>query len=56
MTFVFEIEAVSLAGFFQWCSVIDEKHGVVNGVFLAEFTEKYLRKSDFSCCFKLCVE
>ena len=56
MPFVSEIEAVSVTGFFQRGGVIDEKHGVVNVVFLAEFTEKYLGESVRSRRFKLCVE
>ena len=40
MVFISEIEAVSLTGVFQRCSAIDEKHGVVNVVFLTEFGEK----------------
>ena len=40
MAFVFKIEAVSLQGCLEPVGVIDEKHGVVNVVFLAEFSKK----------------
>ena len=42
MPFVSEIEAVSSTSFFQRRGVIEEKHGVVNGVFLTEFTDEDL--------------
>ncbi len=56
MAFVFEIEAVSLAGVFQRCRTIDEKDGVVDIVFLAELGEE--RTSENVCFrrFKLCME
>jgi len=44
MAFVSEIEAVALQSGLEPVDVIDEKHGVVNGVFLAEFTQKDLRQ------------
>jgi len=56
MAFVPEIEAVSLAGVFQWISAIDEKHGVVDGVFLAEFSEERVSESVRSHRFKLFVQ
>jgi hypothetical protein len=37
---VSEIVAVTAAGVFQRCCVIDEKHGVVDIVFLAELGEE----------------
>jgi len=42
MSFVSEIEAVSSTSFFQRRGDINKKHGVVNGVFLTEFTEEDL--------------
>jgi hypothetical protein len=40
MAFVSEIEAMSVAGVFQRCGAINEKHSVVDGVFLAKFSEE----------------
>ena len=42
VVFVAEIEAVTRAGVFQRCRAVDEKHGVVDVVFLAKFSEEYL--------------
>jgi len=56
MAFVSEIEAVSLAGVFQWRRAIDEKHGVVDGVFLAEFHKERVSESVGSRRFKLCIQ
>ncbi|SEN97561.1 hypothetical protein SAMN05216388_1006231 [Halorientalis persicus] len=56
MGLVSEIEAVSLAGVFQWCCTIDEKHSVVHVVFLAEFGKECVSESVRSHRFKLCVE
>ena len=36
MFFVAEIEAVAVAGVFQWCRAVDEKHGIVDLVFLVD--------------------
>ena len=44
MFFVLEIEAVAVTGVVEWCRAIDEKHGVLNVVFLLEFSEE--RMSD----------
>ena len=41
MEFVSEIEAVSLQGCFEPVRIINEKHGVIDVVFLAELSEKY---------------
>ena len=38
MIFVFEIEAVAATGVFQWVRAVDEKHGIVDIMFLAEFS------------------
>jgi hypothetical protein len=43
MEFISEIEAVPLQCGFEPVRIIDEKHGVVDVVFLAELPEKYLR-------------
>ncbi|ELZ26879.1 hypothetical protein C475_08091 [Halosimplex carlsbadense 2-9-1] len=56
LVFVCEIETVSTTRFFQRGSIVDEKHGVVGILFLAEFAEKYLRESVCSRRFKLCME
>ena len=40
ISLVSEIEVMSLTSFFQWRGVIEEKHGVINCVFLTEFTEE----------------
>ena len=56
MLFVSEIEAMPVASFLQWGGVIDEKHGVFDVVFLAEFAEKDLCESVCSGRFELCVE
>jgi hypothetical protein len=52
---VSEIGAASLAGVFQRGRAIDEKHGVVGGVFLAEFSEERMSENVGSCRLKLCV-
>ena len=44
MTFVSEIEAVSTANPFRRGGVVDEKRGIVDVVFLAEFTGEDLHK------------
>ena len=56
MSFISEIESVSLTGVFQRCGTIDEKHGVVDGVFLAEFGEKRVSDDVGSRRLKLCME
>jgi hypothetical protein len=56
VAFVSEIEAVSLAGVFQRGCTIDEKHGVVDGVFLAEFSDERVSESVGSNCLKLCMQ
>jgi hypothetical protein len=56
MALVSEIEAVSLAGVFQWCCTIDEKHSVVHVVFLAEFSKECVSENVCPDRFKLCVE
>jgi hypothetical protein len=42
VAFVSEIEAVTATGFSQRGGVIDEKHGVVDIMFLTEFAEEDL--------------
>ncbi|SDG29527.1 hypothetical protein SAMN05216218_12217 [Halorientalis regularis] len=56
MAFVSEIEAVSLAGVFQRCCTVNEKHSVVNVVFLAEFGKECASDNVCSGRFKLCME
>ncbi len=56
MAFISEIEAVSVTCFFQRGGVVNEKHGVVDVVFLAEFTEEHLGESVRSRRFKLRME
>jgi hypothetical protein len=56
MSFVSEIETVTSAGFVQWCRTIDEKHGVIDVVFLAQFVEERVCESVVSCRFTLCME
>jgi len=56
MTFVSEIEAVSLASVFQWDGAIDEKQGVVDIAFLAEFAEERVSNDLSSRRFKLCMQ
>ncbi|SDG30331.1 hypothetical protein SAMN05216218_1231, partial [Halorientalis regularis] len=53
MAFVSEIEAVSLAGVFQRCCAIDEKHGIVHVVFLTKFAKERVGESVRSHRFKL---
>ena len=48
MTFVFEIEAVAATGVFQRMRAINQKLGVVDVVFLAEFSKE--RVSDTLVC------
>jgi hypothetical protein len=40
MLFVSEIEAVTTAGVFQRVRAVNEKHGIVNVVFLAEISKE----------------
>jgi hypothetical protein len=56
MAFVSEIEAVSGTGIFQRVRTVDEKHDVVNVVFLAEFGKECM--SGYLVCrrFKLCIQ
>jgi len=54
--FVSEIEAVPTAGVFQRVRAVDEKHRVVNIVFLAEFGNERVGENVCSGWFKLCVE
>ncbi|SDF96806.1 hypothetical protein SAMN05216218_112105 [Halorientalis regularis] len=56
MAFVSEIEAVSLAGVFQRSCTIDEKHSVIDIVFLAEFSEERVSECIGSHRLKLCME
>jgi hypothetical protein len=56
VTFVSEIEAVASAGVAEWFRSIDEKHGVVNVVFLAQFVEERVSGNVGSRRFKLCVQ
>ncbi len=55
MAFVSEIEAVPRAGVFQLRCAIDEKHGVVDVVFLADFSKEAVRNNVYSRRFKLCM-
>ena len=55
MVFVSEIEAVSATGIFQRVRTINEKHGVVNVVFLAEFSKERVSDYAFYGCFKPCI-
>jgi len=41
MTLMFEIEAVAATGVFQWVGAADEKHGIVDIMFLAEFSSSW---------------
>ena len=45
MFFVAEIEAVAVTGVFQWCRAVDEKHGVVDVVSLAQFCKNAWAKT-----------
>ena len=56
MTFVSEIEAVAATRLIQWCRATDEKHRVVNVVFLARFVEERVSDNVRSRRFKLCIE
>jgi len=56
MFFVSEIEAVATAGVFQRVRAVDEKHGIVNVVFFAEFGKERLRKYAVCGWFKPCME
>jgi hypothetical protein len=53
---VSEIEAVALTGVFQWCGSIDEKHGVIDVVFLAELAKEGVGENVCSGRWELCVE
>jgi hypothetical protein len=56
MAFISEIEAVATAGIVQRFRTIDEKHSVVNVVFLSQFTEERVRNNVRPRCFKLYME
>jgi hypothetical protein len=56
VAFVSEIEAVTTASVVQRFRTIDEKHGVVNVVFLAQCTEKRVSDNARFGRFKLCIE
>lgn len=51
-----EIKAVAMECGVKPGAAIDEKHGVVDGVFLAEFSKECMRKNVGSRRFKLCME
>ena len=56
MFLILESEAVSVAGVFQCGCAIDEKHGIINVVFLAEIGEKRASNHVRSRRFKRCME
>jgi hypothetical protein len=56
MAFVSEIEAVSVTGVFQRARAIDEKHGVIDVVFLAEVGKERVSDHLVCCRLKRCVE
>ena len=51
-----EIEAVTVAGVFQRGRTVDEKHGVVDIMFLAEFSEELMCESVRSGWVGPCME
>ena len=53
VAFIAEIEPVTVAGFFQGRRPVDEKHGVVDVVFLAQFREERVREHVRSGWFEL---
>jgi len=53
VTFVAEIEPVTGAGVFQRCRAVDENHGVVDVVFLAQLREERVRQDIRSGWFEL---
>lgn len=56
MSFVSEIEAMPLTGVVQRLIAIDEKHGVIDVVFLAQFREERTCDDFDSSRLKLCME
>ena len=56
MFLVSELEAVSTTGVFQRCCTIDEKHGVLDVVFLTELRKEPVRENLFPRPLKRCME
>ncbi len=55
VAFIPEIEAMPITSVCQWCRSINEKHGIGDIVFLAEFSEERMRDTVCSRRFTRCV-
>jgi hypothetical protein len=53
VTFVAEIKAVTGAGVFQRCRTVDEKYGVIDVAFFAQFREERMGEHVRSGCLEI---